>query len=184
MHLFFLSVSVTQSISLRGGKVNRKAEILDLLKRTKAPVKGKELAERFGVSRQVIVSDIAQLREDGNKIFSTRDGYILDTGGRVRRTIAFQHSSEEIYDELRTIVEMAGKVIDVIVEHPVYGELIGRIDVSTLDDVEKFVSLLISSNTKPLLEISDGIHLHTIEAPDETTMDRILNAIEKYRLRR
>ena len=164
--------------------MNRKSEILDLLKRTKVPLKGKELAERFGVSRQIIVSNIAQLREEGNKIVSTRDGYILDNGGRVRKTIAFQHSSEEIYEELRTIVETGGKVIDVIVEHPVYGELIGRIDVSTLDDVEKFVSLLISSNTKPLLEISNGIHLHTIEAPDEATMDRILNAIEKYRLKR
>lgn len=164
--------------------MSRKADILDLLKRTKVPLKGKELAERFGVSRQIIVSDIAQLREEGNKIVSTRDGYVLDTGGRVRRTIAVQHTSEEIYNELRTIVEMGGKVIDVIVEHPVYGELTGRIDVATLDDVEKFVSLLASSNTKPLLEISNGIHLHTIEAPDETVMDRILKAIERYRINR
>ena len=162
----------------------RKAEILDLLKRAKIPVKGKELAERFGVSRQITVSDIAQLREEGYRIIPTRDGYVLDTGGTVRRTIAVQHTAEEIYDELKTVVENGGKVIDVIVEHPIYGELTGRIDVSTLDDVEKFVSLLISSNTKPLLEISNGIHLHTIEAPDETTMDKILHAIEKFRLNR
>jgi len=163
--------------------VERKNEILEILKRAKAPIKGKELAEKFGVSRQIIVSDISQLREEGYRIVSTRDGYILDTGGKVRRIIAVKHSSEEIYDELKTIVENGGKVIDVIVEHPLYGEITGRIDVSTIDDVEKFMTLLKISNTKPLLEISGGIHLHTIEAPDEKTMEKILNAIEKYRLK-
>lgn len=163
--------------------MERKNEILEILKRAKVPIKGKELAEKFGVSRQIIVSDISQLREEGYKIVSTRDGYILDTGGKVRRIIAVKHSSEEIYDELKTIVENGGKVIDVIVEHPLYGEITGRIDVSTIDDVEKFMTLLKVSNTKPLLEISGGIHLHTIEAPDEKTMEKILNAIEKYRLK-
>ncbi len=163
--------------------MERKNEILEILKRAKAPIKGKELAEKFGVSRQIIVSDISQLREEGYRIVSTRDGYILDTGGKVRRIIAVKHSSEEIYDELKTIVENGGKVIDVIVEHPLYGEITGRIDVSTIDDVEKFMTLLKISNTKPLLEISGGIHLHTIEAPDEKTMEKILNAIEKYRLK-
>lgn len=163
--------------------MERKNEILEILKKAKVPIKGKELAEKFGVSRQIIVSDISQLREEGYRIVSTRDGYILDTGGKVRRIIAVKHSSEEIYDELKTIVENGGKVIDVIVEHPLYGEITGRIDVSTIDDVEKFMTLLKVSNTKPLLEISGGIHLHTIEAPDEKTMEKILNAIEKYRLK-
>lgn len=163
--------------------MDRKNEILEILKRAKVPIKGKELAEKFGVSRQMIVSDISQLREEGYKIVSTRDGYILDTGGKVRRIVAVKHSTEEIYDELRTIVENGGKVIDVIVEHPLYGEITGRIDVSTMDDVEKFMTLLKVSNTKPLLEISGGIHLHTIEASDEETMERILKSIEKYRLK-
>lgn len=161
----------------------RKQEILELLRKTKQPLKGKDLAERFGVTRQVIVSDIAELREEGHRIVSTRDGYVLDVGQRVRRIVAMRHTAEDIYEELKTIVENGGKVLDVIVEHPIYGELIGRIDVETLDDVEKFVSLLEITKTKPLLELSDGVHLHTIEAPDEATMERILKAIEKYRLR-
>ncbi|MFN3692372.1 MAG: transcription repressor NadR [Fervidobacterium sp.] len=162
--------------------MNRKQEIISILMSSKNPVKGKDLAERLGVSRQMIVSDIASLREDGYKIISTRDGYVLDTDGKIRRVVAVKHSSEEIYDELKTIVQLGGKVLDVIVEHPVYGEITGRIDVSNLDDVEKFITLLRASNTKPLLEISDGVHLHTIEAPDEETMEKILKGIEKYRL--
>ncbi len=162
--------------------MERKYQILELLKKSKTPVKGKYLAELFDVSRQIIVSDIAQLREEGHKIVATRDGYLYDSGNRVRRVVAVKHSSKDIYDELRRIVENGGKVLDVIVEHPVYGEITGRIDVSTLDEVEKFVSLLASSGTKPLSEISNGVHLHTIEAPDEETMKKILKAISKYRL--
>ncbi|WP_372589544.1 transcription repressor NadR [Fervidobacterium pennivorans subsp. shakshaketiis] len=163
-------------------RMERKYQILELLKKSKTPVKGKYLAELFNVSRQIIVSDIAQLREEGHRIVATRDGYLYDEGNKVRRVVAVKHSSKDIYDELRRIVENGGKVLDVIVEHPVYGEIIGRIDVSTLDEVEKFVSLLAASGTKPLSEISNGVHLHTIEAPDEETMEKILKAISKYRL--
>ncbi|MGB9614968.1 MAG: HTH domain-containing protein, partial [Fervidobacterium sp.] len=98
--------------------MERRYEIVEILKKSKSPVKGKDLSQMLGVSRQIIVSDIAQLREEGYRIVSTRDGYLLDTGGKIRRTIAVKHSSEEIYDELKTIVENGGKVVDVIVEHP------------------------------------------------------------------
>ncbi|WP_101494169.1 transcription repressor NadR [Fervidobacterium thailandense] len=162
--------------------MERRYKILEILKRSKRPIKGKELAEMFGVTRQVVVSDIAQLREEGYRVVSTRDGYLLDTGERVRRVVAVKHGADEIYDELKIIVENGGRVLDVIVEHPIYGEIIGRIDVESIDDVEKFVSALATSNTKPLLEISGGVHLHTIEAPDEQTMEKILEAIKKYRI--
>jgi len=162
--------------------MERRHLILEMLKKSKTPVKGKDLAEYFDVSRQIIVSDIAQLREEGHNIVSTRDGYLYDAGNKVRKVVAVKHSAKDIYDELKRIVENGGKVLDVIVEHPLYGEITGRIDVSTLDEVEKFVSLLMSSGTKPLSEISNGIHLHTIEAPDEESMARILKALKKYRL--
>ncbi|MEJ5256746.1 MAG: transcription repressor NadR [Fervidobacterium sp.] len=162
--------------------MDRKYQILEVLRKSKGPIKGKDLSEMFSVSRQMIVSDIAELREEGYKIVSTRDGYVFDHGNTVRRVVAVKHRANDIYDELKRVVENGGKVLDVIVEHPIYGELIGRIDVGTLDEVEKFVSLLASTGTKPLSEISNGIHLHTIEAPDEETMKRILKAIRKYRI--
>ena len=162
--------------------MERRYMILEMLKKSKTPVKGKDLAELFDVSRQIVVSDIAQLREEGHRIVSTRDGYVYDSGNKVRKVVAVKHSAREIYDELKRIVENGGKVLDVIVEHPLYGEISGRIDVSTLDEVEKFVSLLVTSGTRPLSAISNGIHLHTIEAPDEETMERILKSIKKYRL--
>ncbi len=162
--------------------MNRKKKIMEVLEKSEKPLKGKELADMFDVSRQIIVSDIAQLREEGHKIVSTRDGYILERPNVVRRVVAMKHSVDDIYDELKIIVENGGRVIDVIVEHPVYGEIRGRLDISTLSDIESFLTLIKVSNTKPLMELSDGIHLHTIETDDEDTMEKVLKAIQKYRL--
>lgn len=159
----------------------RLTQILEILKRSDMPVKGKELAEELGVSRQLVVQYISQLKAEGHSIISTRDGYVLDKERNTfRKMVAVKHSVEEIEEELMAIVNAGGRILDVIVEHPLYGELKGRIDVSTQDDVVRFISLLKSTNATPLLELSDGIHIHTIETPDSKTMKEVLNAIKKF----
>jgi len=103
-------------------------KILEILSNSKEPVKGKDLAEIIGVSRQAIVQYISVLKTKGYKIFSTRDGYILENSkDKVRKMVAVKHSSEEIYNELLKIVKAGVKCINVIVEHPVYGEITGRL---------------------------------------------------------
>jgi hypothetical protein len=159
----------------------RLIQILEILKRSDTPVKGKELAEKLGVSRQLVVQYISQLKAEGHSIISTRDGYVLDKERNAfRKMVAVKHSVEEIEEELMAIVNAGGRILDVIVEHPLYGELKGRIDVSTQDDVVRFISLLKSTNATPLLELSDGIHIHTIETPDEKVMKKVLNSIKKF----
>jgi len=156
-------------------------KILEILSNSKEPVKGKDLAEIIGVSRQAIVQYISVLKTKGYKIFSTRDGYILENSkDKVRKMVAVKHSSKEIYNELLKIVKAGGKVINVIVEHPVYGEITGRLDIATIDDVSKFIALMESTHATPLLELSGGIHIHTIETPDKETMQKVLNAIQEY----
>lgn len=54
----------------------RRMELLRLIKESKQPVKGSELAQKLGVSRQVIVQDIALLRAEKYKIIGTTMGYI------------------------------------------------------------------------------------------------------------
>lgn len=160
---------------------NRMKKILEILRDSEKPVKGKELSDILGVSRQMIVQDISQLKADGHRIIATRDGYILEKEKNViRKMIAVKHGADEIEEELMIVVNAGGKVIDVIVEHPLYGELKGRIDVSTPDDVVKFMSLLKTTHATPLLELSDGIHLHTIEAPNKEVMEKILKALKKF----
>jgi len=156
-------------------------KILEILSNSKEPVKGKDLAEIIGVSRQAIVQYISVLKTKGYKIFSTREGYILENSkDKVRKMVAVKHSSKEIYNELLKIVKAGGKVINVIVEHPVYGEITGRLDIATIDDVSKFIALMESTHATPLLELSGGIHIHTIETPDKETMQKVLNAIQEY----
>lgn len=154
--------------------------ILEILSNTKQPVSGLELAEKLNVSRQMIVRDIATLRNAGHEILSTARGYLLKKHRSVKKLVAVAHGSANIMDELLTIVRNGGSVLDVIVEHPVYGELKGNIGVSTEEDVIRFISLLKGSSASPLLTVSkDGIHLHTIEAPDQKIMDTIIKNLDE-----
>ena len=53
----------------------RRGEILKILHNADAPVAARELAGKFGVSRQVIVQDIALLRASNRNILSTNKGF-------------------------------------------------------------------------------------------------------------
>ncbi|WGS64838.1 transcription repressor NadR [Marinitoga aeolica] len=160
--------------------MEKKNKILRILMDSEEPIKGKVLAEKIGVSRQMIIQYISKLKTEGHKIASTRDGYILEREKGIRKMIAVKHSSNEIEDELFSIVNAGGTVLDVIVEHPLYGEIKGRIDVKTVNDVIKFMSLLKTTHATPLLELSEGIHIHTIEVKDEKTFEEVKKAIKKY----
>ena len=49
----------------------RRTEILKLLQQEEKPVAARAMASQFGVSRQVIVQDIALIRAEGNDVIST-----------------------------------------------------------------------------------------------------------------
>ncbi|HHT73639.1 MAG TPA: transcription repressor NadR [Firmicutes bacterium] len=162
----------------------RRAEILKVLKQAKEPVTGTQLSQEFGVTRQVVVADIAILRAQGENIMATPQGYLLyptKPGPGLRRTIAARHSEDlgEIKDELAVVVELGGAVVDVTVEHPLYGEMTGNLQCRTMADVEQFVGKMQAAKAEPLLVLTDGLHLHTIEAPDEGTMARILAELKR-----
>ena len=55
----------------------RKDNIIQKLQSTDSPVSASSLAKEFGVSRQIIVGDIAILRAEGHDISSTPRGYVL-----------------------------------------------------------------------------------------------------------
>jgi transcriptional regulator of NAD metabolism len=158
----------------------RHKELLKLLKEAKEALSGEELANHFNVSRQVIVKDIASLRGDGEEILSTSRGYMLDRKHGFRKVIAVKHNREQIREELEIIVKNGGKIIDVMIEHPVYGEIRGDISIATEDEITKFVALISSSKAKPLLSVSDeGVHLHTIEVKSRMQYDQIENELKE-----
>jgi len=156
----------------------RLEKIAELLEAASEPLSGTGLAERFGVSRQAIVQDIARLRDSGCPVRATAAGYSLDRQGcRVRRLVAVRHAPGDIREELLTVVGGGGRVIDVIVDHPVYGELRGNIDAKTVEDVRRFVNLLESTGMGTLSSLSGGFHLHTIEADSDGILDGIESAL-------
>ena len=103
----------------------RRMNILEILNNRTTPVSGTELAGKLGVSRQVIVQDIALLRADNKEIMSTYKGYILHSPDKdsreYMRVLRVNHGTEDTLDELQTIVDYGGRVLDVSVEHGLYG---------------------------------------------------------------
>ena len=160
----------------------RRNEILRTLSFSSEPVKAASFAEHFCVSRQIIVGDVALLRAEGHKILPTPQGYILEQRAPAEgntAVVACRHSSEETLDELYIIVDNGGKVIDVTVEHPVYGELHGLLNIENRFDAEQFCNRLADTNALTLSSLTDGIHLHTIGYRDREALERIRTALSK-----
>lgn len=141
------------------------------------PVSASALAGRFGVSRQVIVGDVALLRAGGETIEATPRGYVAAVpAGAVTRTVACIHSREDMEAELTAVVDQGAEVTDVAVEHPVYGQLIGSLRVRSRYDVAQFMAQV--EGSEPLSRLTGGVHLHTLTAPDSETLDRAVAALK------
>ena len=158
----------------------RRAAILEILRGGGKPVSATTLAGRFSVSRQIIVGDIALLRAAGANISATPRGYVIlgETSGIVRR-VACQHGAAGMEAELNAVVDQGCTVVDVIVEHPVYGQLTGSLQLSSRYDVQQFLRRCAASDAQPLSLLTEGIHLHTLACPDQAAFDRVQAALRE-----
>ena len=158
----------------------RREKIHEVLRSARAPVSAATLAAQFSVSRQIIVGDIALLRASGVEICATPRGYLLwqDAAGLVRR-IACRHDGTQMETELRAIVEAGCTVLDVIVEHPIYGQITGPLQLATQEDVTAFLQRCQTHGAQPLSRLTEGIHLHTLSCPDEAAYQRARQALEQ-----
>jgi len=156
----------------------RRKALIKLLEKSGEPLTGTTLAEHLGVSRQVIVQDIAVLRAQGIQIVATSNGYTCPSKiqeGKLIRTIVSKHNGNvEMADELMMIIEYGCKVIDVVVEHPVYGEIVVNLHIATIEDVKRFIENVKRTNAKPLASLTEGEHIHTIEVPSEKVFKILL----------
>ena len=159
----------------------RRGEILKILHNADAPVAARELAGKFGVSRQVIVQDIALLRAVNKDILATTKGYVLysQQTEACHRIYCVNHSDDAIADELNTIVDNGGKVLDVIIEHEIYGQITANLILENRRDVAEFCDRLKHFNAKPLNIIAGGTHYHTVEARSEVMLDNIERALRE-----
>ena len=159
----------------------RRERMIQLLQNAKEPIPGARLAKEMGVSRQVIVQDIALLRAVDKNILSTNKGYVLFHRQAEGCTRPFHvlHTDDQIVDELCTIVDCGGSVKDVTVAHPIYGQISVDLIIRSRMDVENFVSQVKAYQTKPLNNLTDGEHFHTVTAVSETALDRIEEELRK-----
>ena len=158
----------------------RRAALAGCLEETEQPVSAGALAARFGVSRQIIVGDIALLRAGGLSVSATPRGYLLprDRAGFLR-TAACLHSPEEMGQELEIMVDNGCVVEDVVVEHPVYGQLTGQLHLASRYDIRQFLDKVSASEAKPLAELTAGVHLHTLRCPDRQAYHRVLEQLRQ-----
>lgn len=158
---------------------SRRQAILDRLRTADRPVSASALAAGLNVSRQIIVGDIALLRAGGAEISATPRGYVLPraTDG-ITRTIACRHTLAQTGQELDILVDNGCIVLDVIVEHPVYGQLTGQLQISSRYDVEQFLARIRDSDAAPLSMLTGGLHLHTLCCPNEDAYTRACAALK------
>lgn len=139
-----------------------------------APIPGGELARHFRVSRQCLVQDVAILRASGENIDATPRGYRLPkvASHGHRAILACRHSPERTKEELQILVDHGVKILDVIVEHPLYGELRGSLMLESRADVQDFLDRVRGSRALLLSSLTGGVHLHTIEASRPEAISR------------
>ena len=157
----------------------RRETILHNLEASAVPLPAAALARLCSVSRQVIVGDIALLRAGGAAIQATPRGYLLERerGGYVR-PVACLHTSGDMERELDLMVDHGCTVVDVTVDHPVYGQLTAPLSLSNRYDVSEFIRKVSESDAKPLSMLTEGLHLHTLRCPDQRTYERVVAALK------
>lgn len=156
--------------------------MLKAIKEAQKPINATVLGEAVGVSRQIIVGDVALLRCQGHEIMATVRGYTMSNAADVvgfRCKIACKHDPQDTKEELYTIVDLGATVVDVIVFHAVYGDITGQLDIKTREDVDTFLNKLNYNKVKLLSELSNGVHLHSIIAKDKEHFEEVRGALRK-----
>ncbi len=157
----------------------RRKAIVNLLLSAKEPISGGEFAQKFNVSRQIIVQDITVLKGTGYDILSTSKGYVLQKSPLSERVFKVRHTTEETEDELSCIVELGGTVVDVFVWHKVYGKIEATLNVFSKMHVKQFLEGVRTGQSTELMHITGGYHYHTVRAENEEVLNRIEDELNK-----
>lgn len=159
----------------------RRKKIISMMKDTSVPLSGSTLGKEIGVSRQVVVQDIALLRTEGYPILATARGYILEAPDLKMHTRLFKvfHTEERTEEELTIIVDLGGCVEDVMVNHRVYGKVTAPLHIKNRRDVKTFINDMKLGKSAPLLNVTSGYHFHLISAEEEAFLDEIEEALRQ-----
>lgn len=157
----------------------RRKSIATLLAAEQQAISGGTLAEKFGVSRQIIVQDISVLKAMGYKILSTHSGYILQSSPLKEQIFKLHHTTEQTKEELNTIIDLGGTVVDVFVWHKVYGKVQANLNITSALQVQQFIEGVRTGKSSELMNITGGYHYHTVRADSEEILKNIETALQK-----
>ncbi len=159
----------------------RRNAILELLRESEIPLTGNCLAQKFQVSRQVIVQDVAVLRASGHEIVAALNGYYIQSekGERLLKTFASYHmGTERMEEELQIVVDYGGRMLNIAVSHPIYGDIVCPLVIQSREDIREFLQRLSLEKATPLSSLTEGIHFHTIEVDREETFEKIMKQLK------
>ncbi|MBQ3014070.1 MAG: transcription repressor NadR [Clostridia bacterium] len=151
----------------------RRKAIVNLLLSSKEPIAGSELAQKFSISRQIIVQDITVLKGMGYEILSTNQGYVMQKSPLAERVFKVKHTTEQTEDELSCIVDLGGTVVDVFVWHKVYGKIEATLNIFSPMHIKQFMEGVRTGKSTELMHITGGYHYHTVRADSEAVLDCI-----------
>jgi transcriptional regulator of NAD metabolism len=155
----------------------RRCAMAQLLTSEKKAIPGAELAKIYGVSRQIIVHDIDVLKSEGYDIASTHFGYLLKGSPLLKKEFKVFHTTDKTEEELDVIVSLGGIVSDVFIEHKAYGKLTAPLNVFAKKQVKEFVDGIKNKDYTELMQLTDGVHFHTVRAKTEAELDAIEKAL-------
>lgn len=161
----------------------RRNQILQLLKTQAEPLSGTALAKTFRVSRQVIVQDIALMRAENHPILSTNKGYLFrkadQENNQPKRVFFVRHQDSQVLEEFMAVIELGGRILDVAVEHEIYGQIRVDLLIETALDAQNFAERIVACRDNPLKVLTDDCHYHTVAAPSEKLLDLIQEELQK-----
>lgn len=162
-------------------QTERRSRILDILRDADISISASKLAAEFGVTRQIIVSDIAILRANGRKIIATQRGYVIEKSedDSIVESIVCRHSAEDTLQEFYIIIDNGGCIDNVIVEHPIYGQISADLNIRSRYDADEFVRIAKATNATQLCDLTGGLHIHMIRVPDKDAYVRIIKGLEQ-----
>ena len=157
----------------------RRTKIVELIQNSEKPLSGTALAKQCDVRRQVIVQDIALIRASGYDIISTNRGYIIQEPLVRERVFKVNHTDEQLEEELYSIIDLGGTVVNVMVNHRVYGHMEAELRINSRRKVEAFMEDIRSGKSSPLKNITSNYHYHKVAADSEETLDLIEEALRQ-----
>ena len=134
------------------------------------PIAARTLAAKYGVSRQVIVQDLAVLRAAHPNVISTARGYVRQQAeSACTREFKVRHTPAQTGLELNLIVDCGGRVCSTV-----------ELDIRSRQDVLEFLQAFEDSASTVLSTATDGYHYHLVEAATPERLDLIEKELQEH----